>query len=147
MATLQCNVVSAKETIYSGEISMLIATGVEGEVGILPGHIPFITLLKPGTMQIKTSQGNDEMVYVSGGVLEVQPHLVTVLADTAVRAHDLDEAKILDARRHAEQTLQNQKANIDTSAALVALAESLAQLQTLQKFKGGGSKSRLKKTG
>ena len=135
MATLQCNVVSAKETIYSGEISMLIATGVEGEVGILPGHIPFITLLKPGTMQIKTSNGNDEMVYVSGGVLEVQPHLVTVLADTAMRANDLDEAKILEARRHAEQTLQNQKADIDTSAALAALAESLAQLQTLQKFK------------
>lgn len=135
MATLQCNVVSAKETIYSGEISMLIATGVEGEVGILPGHIPFITLLKPGTMQIKTSNGNDEMVYVSGGVLEVQPHLVTVLADTAVRANDLDEAKILEARRHAEQTLQNQKDDIDTSAALAALAESLAQLQTLQKFK------------
>lgn len=135
MATLQCNVVSAKETIYSGEISMLIATGVEGEVGILPGHIPFITLLKPGTMQIKTSNGNDEMVYVSGGVLEVQPHLVTVLADTAVRAHDLDEAKILEARRHAEQTLQNQKADIDTSPALAALAESLAQLQTLKKFK------------
>ena len=135
MATLQCNVVSAKETIYSGEISMLIATGVEGEVGILPGHIPFITLLKPGTMQIKTSNGNDEMVYVSGGVLEVQPHLVTVLADTAVRANDLDEAKILEARRHAEQTLQNQKADIDTSAALAALAESLAQLQSLQKFK------------
>ena len=132
MATLQCNVDSAKETIYSGEISMLIATGVEGEVGILPGHIPFITLLKPGAMQIKTSNGNDEMVYVSGGVLEVQPHLVTVLADTAVRANDLDEAKILEARRHAEQTLQNQKADIDTSA---ALAESLAQLQTLQKFK------------
>lgn len=132
MATLQCNVVSAKETIYSGEISMLIATGVEGEVGILPGHIPFITLLKPGAMQIKTSNGNDEMVYVSGGVLEVQPHLVTVLADTAVRANDLDEAKILEARRHAEQTLQNQKADIDTSA---ALAESLAQLQTLKKFK------------
>ena len=132
MATLQCNVVSAKETIYSGEISMLIATGVEGEVGILPGHIPFITLLKPGAMQIKTSNGNDEMVYVSGGVLEVQPHLVTVLADTAVRANDLDEAKILEARRHAEQTLQNQKADIDISA---ALAESLAQLQTLKKFK------------
>ena len=138
MATLQCNVVSAKETIYSGEISMLIATGVEGEVGILPGHIPFITLLKPGAMQIKTSNGNDEMVYVSGGVLEVQPHLVTVLADTAVRANDLDEAKILEARRHAEQTLQNQKADIDTSAALAALAESLAQLQTLQKFKNRG---------
>ena len=135
MATLQCNVVSAKETIYSGEISMLIATGVEGEVGILPGHITFIPLLKPGAMQLKTSNGNDEMVYVSGGVLEVQPHLVTVLADTAVRANDLDEAKILEARRHAEQTLQNQKADIDTSAALAALAESLAQLQTVQKFK------------
>lgn len=135
MATLQCNVVSAKETIYTGEISMLVATGVEGEVGILPGHIPFITLLKPGTMHIKTSQGSDEMVYISGGVLEVQPNIVTVLADAAVRAHDLDEARILEARREAEQLLQNQKESIDTSAALVALAESLAQLQTLQKYR------------
>lgn len=134
MATLQCNVVSAKETIYSGEISMLIATGIEGEVGILPGHIPFITLLKPGSMQIKTKDG-EEMVYISGGVLEVQPHLVTVLADSAVRAHDLDEAKILESRRQAEQLLQNQKADIDTSAALAALAESLAQLQTLRKIR------------
>lgn len=135
MATLQCNVVSAKETIYTGEISMLVATGVEGEVGVLPGHISFITLLKPGTMHIKTSQGSDEMVYISGGVLEVQPNIVTVLADTAVRAHDLDEARILEARREAEQLLQNQKESIDTSAALVALAESLAQLQTLQKYR------------
>ncbi|MBR7551359.1 hypothetical protein KC220_22730, partial [Mycobacterium tuberculosis] len=86
----------------------------------------------PGTMQIKTSNGNDEMVYVSGGVLEVQPHLVTVLADTAVRSNDLDEAKILEASRNEEQHLQNQNADIDISA---ALAESLAQLQTLQKFK------------
>lgn len=135
MATLQCNVVSARETIYTGEISMLIATGVEGEVGILAGHTPFITLLRPGAMQIKTANGADEMVYISGGVLEVQPHLVTVLADTAVRAHDLDEAKIAEARREAEQMLQNQKADIDTLAAMAALAESLAQLQTLQKFR------------
>lgn len=135
MATLQCNVVSAKETIYTGEISMLVATGVEGEVGILPGHIPFITLLRPGAMHIKTSNGNDEMVYISGGVLEVQPHLVTVLADSAVRAHDLDEARIAEARRHAEETLKNQKADMDTSAAMAALAESIAQLQTLQKFR------------
>lgn len=135
MATLQCNVVSARETIYTGEISMLIATGVEGEVGILAGHTPFITLLRPGAMQIKTKDGSEEMVYISGGVLEVQPHLVTVLADTAVRAHDLDEAKILEARRQAESLLQNQKADIDTSAALAALAESVAQLQTLQKIR------------
>lgn len=135
MATLQCNVVSARETIYTGEISMLIATGVEGEVGILAGHTPFITLLRPGAMQIKTAKGSEEMVYISGGVLEVQPHLVTVLADSAVRAHDLDEAKILEARREAESLLQNQKADIDTSAALAALAESVAQLQTLQKIR------------
>lgn len=135
MATLQCNVVSARETIYTGEISMLIATGVEGEVGILAGHTPFITLLRPGTMQIKTKDGNEEMVYISGGVLEVQPHLITVLADTAVRAHDLDEAKIAQARREAEEMLQNQKADLDTSAALAALAESIAQLQTLQKYR------------
>lgn len=135
MATLQCNVVSARETIYTGEISMLIATGVEGEVGILAGHTPFITLLRPGAMQIKTANGSEEMVYISGGVLEVQPHLVTVLADSAVRAHDLDEAKILEARREAESLLQNQKADIDTSAALAALAESVAQLQTLQKIR------------
>lgn len=135
MATLQCNVVSARETIYTGEISMLIATGVEGEVGILAGHTPFITLLRPGAMQIKNAKGSEEMVYISGGVLEVQPHLVTVLADSAVRAHDLDEAKILEARREAESLLQNQKADIDTSAALAALAESVAQLQTLQKIR------------
>ena len=135
MATLQCRVVSAREELYSGEISMLIASGTEGEIGILPGHTPLITLLKPGAMRVQTPDGAEEVIYVSGGVLEVQPHLVTVLADTAVRAHDLDEAKILEARRHAEQSLQNQKADIDTSAALAALAESLAQLQTLQKFK------------
>ena len=137
MATLQCRVVSAREELYSGEISMLIATGTEGEIGVLPGHTPLITLLKPGAMRVQTPNGEEDVIYVSGGVLEVQPHLVTVLADTAVRAHDLDEAKILEARRHAEQTLQNQKADIDTSAsaALAALAESLAQLQTLKKFK------------
>lgn len=135
MATLQCNVVSAKETIYSGDINMLVAAGIEGEIGILPGHIPFITLLKPGTLQITEPNGEIETVYVSGGVLEVQPNIVTVLADTAVRAEDLDEAKIKEARRQAQEKLQNQKANVDTTAALMALAESIAQLQTLQKIR------------
>lgn len=135
MATLQCNVVSAKETIYSGDINMLVAAGIEGEIGILPGHIPFITLLKPGTLQITEPNGEIETVYVSGGVLEVQPNIVTVLADTAIRAKDLDEAKIKEARRQAQELLQNQKANVDTTAALMALAESIAQLQTLQKIR------------
>lgn len=135
MATLQCNVVSAKETIYSGDINMLVAAGIEGEIGILPGHIPFITLLKPGTLQITEPNGEIETVYVSGGVLEVQPNIVTVLADTAIRAKDLDEAKIKEARRQAQEKLQNQKANVDTTAALMALAESIAQLQTLQKIR------------
>lgn len=135
MATLQCNVVSAKETIYSGDINMLVAAGIEGEIGILPGHIPFITLLKPGTLQITEPNGEIETVYVSGGVLEVQPNIVTVLADTAVRAKDLDEAKVKEARRQAQEKLQNQKANVDTTAALMALAESIAQLQTLQKIR------------
>lgn len=135
MATLQCNVVSAKETVYSGDINMLVAAGIEGEIGILPGHIPFITLLKPGTLQITEPNGEVETVYVSGGILEVQPNIVTVLADTAIRAKDLDEAKIKEARRQAQELLQNQKANVDTTAALMALAESLAQLQTLQKIR------------
>lgn len=135
MATLQCNVVSAKETIYSGDINMLVAAGIEGEIGILPGHIPFITLLKPGTLQITEPNGEIETVYVSGGILEVQPNIVTVLADTAIRAKDLDEAKIKEARRQAQELLQNQKANVDTTAALMALAESIAQLQTLQKIR------------
>ncbi|OBX80116.1 F0F1 ATP synthase subunit epsilon [Faucicola atlantae] len=135
MATLQCNVVSAKETIYSGDINMLVAAGIEGEIGILPGHIPFITLLKPGTLQITEPNGEIETVYVSGGILEVQPNIVTVLADTAIRAKDLDEAKIKEARRQAQELLQNQKANVDTTAALMALAESRAQLQTLQKIR------------
>ena len=135
MATLQCRVVSAREEIYAGEISMLIATGSEGEVGILAGHTPLITLLKPGSMRIQLPDGTEEVIYVSGGVLEVQPKLVTVLADTAVRAHDLDEAKIVEARKKAEQMLVNQSETLQTNAALASLAESVAQLQTIRKYR------------
>ncbi|EGK13650.1 MULTISPECIES: F0F1 ATP synthase subunit epsilon [Psychrobacter] len=135
MATLQCRVVSAREEIYTGEISMLIATGSEGEVGILAGHTPLITLLKPGSMRIQLPDGSEEVIYVSGGVLEVQPKLVTVLADTAVRADDLDEAKIIEARKQAEQMLVNQSETLQTNAALASLAESVAQLQTIRKYR------------
>ncbi len=135
MATFQCRVVSAREELFSGEITMLIATGSEGEVGVLAGHTPLITLLKPGAMRVQTANGDEEVIYVSGGVLEVQPKMVTVLADTAVRAHNLDESKIIEARKKAEQMLVNQSDTLQTNAALASLAESVAQLQTLRKFK------------
>ncbi|WP_066800976.1 F0F1 ATP synthase subunit epsilon [Moraxella oblonga] len=135
MATFKCRVVSAREELYSGDIKVLVASGCDGELGILAGHMPLITLLKPGPMHLKTNQDTDEVIYVKGGVLEVQPHLVTVLADEAEHASNLDESKIAEARRHAEQALANQSANIDTSAALASLAETVAQLQTIRKFK------------
>lgn len=135
MATMQCSVVSVKESIYSGTISMLIAKGAGGELGILPGHAPLVTLLQPGPIRVQLENGTEEIIYVSGGVLEVQPHIVTVLADTAIRANDLDEAAILEARKQAEIQLDNQKSELDAGAALAALAETAAQLQTLQKLK------------
>lgn len=135
MATFKCRVVSAREELYSGDVKVLVASGCDGELGILAGHTPLITLLKPGPMHLKTDDGLDEIIYVKGGVLEVQPHIVTVLADEAERADNLDEAKIAEARREAEQKLANQSANVDTSAALASLAETVAQLQTIRKFR------------
>ncbi|ONG38121.1 F0F1 ATP synthase subunit epsilon [Alkanindiges hydrocarboniclasticus] len=135
MAVMQCDVVSVKESIYSGAVSMLIAKGAGGELGILPGHAPLVTLLQPGPIRVQLENGTEEVIYVSGGVLEVQPHVVTVLADTAVRAGDLDEAAILDARKQAETLLENQRGELDTGAAMAALAETAAQLETLRKLK------------
>lgn len=135
MATFKCRVVSAREELYTGDVNMLIASGHSGEIGVLAGHTPLITLLKPGAMRLKLADGGEEVIYVSGGVLEVQPHVVTVLADGAERAKDLDEAKIAEARRAAEQMLNNQSSTLQTNAALAALAESVAQLQTIQKYK------------
>ncbi|MDO4223591.1 MAG: F0F1 ATP synthase subunit epsilon [Acinetobacter sp.] len=135
MATIQCDVVSVKESIYSGSVKMLIAKGVGGELGILPGHAPLTTLLQPGPIRIQLENGDEEIVYVSGGVLEVQPHVVTVLADTAIRADNLDEAAILEARKHAESLLANQKSDLDAAAALASLAEVAGQLETIRKIK------------
>ena len=132
MATMQCDVVSVKESIYSGAVTMLIAKGAGGELGILPGHAPLVTLLQPGPIRVLLENGTEEIVYVSGGVLEVQPHVVTVLADTAIRADNLDEAAIMDARKNAEHLLANQKSDLDAAA---ALAETAAQLETIRKIK------------
>lgn len=135
MSTFNCRVVSAKEELFVGDVQMLIAAGHNGEIGVLPGHTPLITLLKPGVLRIKSQNDVEEVIYVGGGVLEIQPNSVTVLADTAERAANLDEAKIAEARRAAEQMLANQSENLQTNAALIALAESMAQLQAIQKYK------------
>ncbi|MBD1230345.1 F0F1 ATP synthase subunit epsilon [Acinetobacter seifertii] len=134
MATMQCDIVSVKESIYSGAVSMLIAKGAGGELGILPGHAPLVTLLQPGPIRVQLENGTEEIVYVSGGVLEVQPHVVTVLADTAIR-DNLDEAAILEARKNAEQLLANQKSDLDSAAALASLSEIAGQLETIRKIK------------
>jgi F-type H+-transporting ATPase subunit epsilon len=134
MATLHCDVVSVSGSIFSGDIQMLIADGIAGQMGILPGHTPLVTLLKPSTLRVKHADGIEEQIYVSGGVLEVQPHVVTVLADTAIRAENLDEAKILEARQQAENLLANQKGDFDSAAALAVLAETAAQLQTIRRY-------------
>ena len=135
MATMQCDVVSAKESLYSGVVTMLIAKGACGELGIMPGHTPLVTLLQPGAIRVILENGTEEIIYVSGGVLEVQPNVVTVLADSAIRAENLDEAAILKARKHAENLLENQKNELDSAAALAALAETAGQLETIRKIK------------
>lgn len=133
--SLHCDIVSVKEAIYSGSVQMLIARSVGGDVGILPGHAPLLTQLHPGAVRVIKEGGVEEMFYVSGGMLEVQPHVITILADTAVRAENIDEAAAVEARNAAMAALQNQKSEMDTGAALAALAESAAQLRTLQKLK------------
>lgn len=133
--TIKCDIVSASEAIYTGTVSMLIAHGVQGDLGVLPGHAPLLTQLSPGPVRVVKEGGEEEVYYVSGGMLEVQPDIVTILADVAVRAHDMDEAAAEQARKHALEALQNQKSEMDTSAALAALAEAAAQLRTLQQMK------------
>lgn len=133
--SLHCDIVSVKESIYTGSVQMLIAHGKVGDLGILPGHAPLLTQLHPGPVRVIKENGEEEIFYVSGGVLEVQPHVVTVLADTAVRAADIDEAAAIEARNAALASLQNQKSEMDTGAALAALAEVAGQLRTLQKLK------------
>jgi len=132
---MQCDYVSVKGSIYSGAVTMLISKGAVGELGILPGHAPLVSLLQPGPIRVLLENGTEEIVYVSGGVLEVQPHVVTVLADTAIRADNLDEAAILEARKNAEQLLANQKSDLDSAAALASLSEISGQLETIRKIK------------
>ena len=133
--TVHCDVVSAEKKIYSGLVEMLIATGSEGELGIQLGHAPLLSALKPGAVRIIKQGGEEEILYVSGGYLEVQPNLITLMADTAVRAKDVDEAAALQAQKDAEATLANKTGEFEYYRAAAQLAEAAAQLRTLQKLR------------
>ena len=139
MSTLQVEIVSAEHEIYSGEAHWVIAPAVMGEVGIYPRHTPLITHLKPGEVRVSAVEENEELLFfVSGGMLEVQPHQVTVLSDTAMRGADLDEAKAEEAKQRAEQALSDRKADFDEARALAELAEAAAQLRMIQKLRKTG---------
>ena len=134
--TVHCDVVSAEESIFSGLVEIAVFPGEAGELGILPRHTPLLTRIKPGTIRLKLQNQTDfEFVYVSGGMLEVQPDMITVLADTAIRAHDLDEAKAMEAKKRAEEALANRKAEMDYALAEIELAQAIAQLQTIQRLR------------
>ncbi len=134
--TIHVDIVSAEKALYSGSAEVVIAPGQRGELGIHPRHTPLLTTLKPGTVRIKVpDRAEEEMVYVSGGILEVQPHVVTILSDTAIRGSDLDEAKALEAKRAAEEAMKNREATLDYAQAQAELAEAIAQLATIQKLR------------
>ncbi len=134
--TMHVDIVSAEEAIFSGPAERVFASAVMGEVGILPRHTPFLTQLKPGEVRVITPDGEENFYYVSGGMLEVQPHAVTVLSDTAVRAHDLDEAAAIQAKEEAERALQDKAAEIDYAQAQVELAQAVAQLSAIKRLRG-----------
>ena len=134
MATLHVDVVSAEEQIFSGEAKFVALPGESGELGILPKHTPLITRIKPGAVRIERTDGTEEFVFVAGGILEVQPNRVTVLADTAIRGKDLDEAKAAEAKKQAEEALKNAKSEIDLAKAQSELAIQAAQIAALRKF-------------
>ena len=132
---LQVDIVSAEQEIFSGEADMVIAPGEAGELGILPEHMPLLTRVKPGTVRVQNEGSPEEVIYVSGGMMEVQPDRVTVLADTSVRAHDLDEAKALESMRDAEEALKNRGSAGSIASAQAELAAAAAQIAAIRKLK------------
>jgi len=129
---LELDVVSAESSIFQGKVKYLIATGGMGELGIHPGHTPLLTALKPGQIKVEMADGKEDVFYMSGGMLEVQPESVTVLADTALRAADLDEAAAKAAMQRAEKILSDKKSGMEYSAAMAELAEAAAQLRAIK---------------
>lgn len=131
MTTIELDIVSAESSIFNGKVKFVSVTGAAGELGIHPGHSPLLTSLKPGQIKALLENGKEEVFYMSGGMLEVQPHMVSILADTAVRADDLDEAAALAAQSHAQKILQEKNAGMEYSKALSELAEAAAQLRAI----------------
>ncbi len=133
--TLKVDVVSAEQALFSGEAKMVVAPAVMGEVGILPRHTPYLSRLKPGIVRVILPDGEEEPIYISGGIIEVQPHGVTILADTAVRAEDIDEAAALEAKRRAEEALKEKKGAEEIARVQEELIKAAAQLQALERLR------------
>ena len=131
MSIMHLDIVSAEEEIFSGNVKNIIASAIMGEVGIYPKHTPMITPLKPGEVKIITEENEEKLFFISGGVIEVQPDIVTVLADTAIRGKDLDEAKAIESKKRAEEALADKSDNIDAAKALAELAQAAAQLKMI----------------
>ncbi len=136
--TVQVDVVSAEASIFSGLAEFVVLPGEVGELGILPGHMPLMTRIRPGEVRIKLPDGSEETIIVAGGLLEVQPGLVTVLADTAIRAKDIDEAKALEAKQRAEEAMKNASSDLDLARATSEFAMMAAQLSAIQKLRKRG---------
>jgi len=134
MATVHLSVVSAEEAIFTGDVEAIQVTGSEGELGIHPGHAPLLTAIRPGMVRL-VQDGKEDFIYIAGGTLEIQPHTVTVLADTAIRADDLDESTAEEAKRQAEESIANPGADFDHNAASIQLEEALAQLRLIQQLR------------
>ena len=135
MSTIHVDVVSAEASIFSGEAKFVALPGEAGELGILPRHTPLITRIRPGAVRIEKADGGEEFVFVAGGILEVQPGIVTVLADTAIRGKDLDEAKATEAKQRAEEALRNDKSDVNAAAAQAELISAVAQLAAIRKLR------------
>lgn len=138
MSTIHVDIVSAERAIFSGEAEAVFAPAVLGEVGIMPGHAAMLTQLRPGEIRLQMKGGEQQSFYVSGGMLEVQPTMLTVLSDTALRAHDLDEAAVLKAKQDAEEAIKDRSGKVDFAKAQIELAELAAQLQTIQRLRRRG---------
>ena len=134
-STVLCSIVSAEEEIFSGQVEMVIATGTLGELGILPGHTPLLSGVKPGPIRLILEGGEEEIFFASGGYIEVQPTSITILADTALRADDLDEVAALEAQKKAERELVDQKSDVDFARVSLDLQEQAAMLRTIRKFR------------
>lgn len=134
-STVHCSIVSAEKEIFSGTVEMVVANGTEGELGILPGHTPLLSGVKPGPVRLRLEGGEEEIFFASGGYIEIQPHAITILADTAIRADDIDEAAAVEAQQKAQRELAENRSEIDFARVNSDLAEQAAMLRTIRKHR------------